>query len=283
MSRRQFFLLYYYSHLPLIIMAMVLSGTINATLYQRLNFHVILLVGLATFLTYSIDNLIDWHKDASHYASITQIIRIYHKLTLILMPLASLGILYLICQSSNELQIGILFLGAAAVMGTTRLPINHENSDNTKESVSRFILNRFFISTIWTTVCVFLPIWYISGMITPRILTIFLYLFCLVFIYAVLWKFEKSSYSLKRKLLSSPLFKTLSGLAGTAMLLVIFDIVTGLASIFNLVNILPPLISLIYIRRIAQKPVFLRRAISQFTVILALLCTLSTVIMIFAV
>jgi len=260
---------------------MVLSGTINATLYQRLNFQVIILVGMATFLTYSIDNLIDWHKDASHYASITQFIRIYHKLTYFLIPLAGLGILYLIYQSSNELQIGILFLGAAALMGTSRLPARHENSANKTESFQHFMINRFFISAIWTTVCVFLPIWYNSSILTPRTLTIFLYLFCLVFIFAVVWKFEKSAYTLKRKLLSSELFRTLAGLAITAMFLVIFDILTGLAPLSNLVNMLPPIISLIYIKRIAQKPVFLRRAISQYTAILVTLCTLSALILIF--
>lgn len=283
MSRRQIFLLYYYSQLPIIITAMVLTGTINAVLYQYVDFQVVFLVGLATFLTYSVDNLIDWHRDVSRYAHITRYVKIYHKLTYVLIPFSALGIIFLTCQSSNELQIGMLLLGATAVMGTTRLPNHRANSGNTGESVQQFIKNRLFFSTIWTIVCVFLPIWYSGRMLTPRTWTIFLYLFCLVIIYAILWKFEKSAYTLKRKLLDSGVFRILAVFAGMAMLLVIFDILSRLAPLYNLVNLLPPIVSIIYLKRITQTPVFLRRKISQYTAPLVLLCTISAAIYSFAV
>jgi len=282
MSRRQIFLLYYYSQLPIVITAVVLTGTINAVLYQAVNLNVITLVGLATFLTYSIDNLIDWHRDASHYAHITRFVKIYHKLTYVFIPLSAAGIIYLTCKSSNDLQIGILLLGAAAVMGTTRLPNQWRNPATSEKSVQQFIINRLFVSTIWTIVCVFLPIWYSDSIMTPRTGTIFLYLFCLVFIYAILWKFEKSAYALKRKLLDSGLFRVLAIFAGAASLLVIFDILSGLAPVYNLVNLLPPIVNLVFIQRVTQKPVFLRRKISRFTAALILLCSLSAAIYIFS-
>jgi len=118
MSRRRFFQFVYYTHTPLVVLAMVLTGTISAVLFQRLSLQVIVLVGLSTYFTYSLDNLFDWKKDQTHYQNIEGMIQIYHKVTYLLIPSTAVGIFLLILQSSNELRIGILLLGAAVAMST---------------------------------------------------------------------------------------------------------------------------------------------------------------------
>jgi len=282
MSISQVFELLYYSHITLVTLAMVLTGSISAVLYTHIKWQVVLLVGLSTFFTYSLDNLFDWKRDLSRYRNIKKFVQIYHKITYILIPSAVVGVLFLTFVSSNELRIGILLLGAAVAMGTTRLSNYRENSSSPYQSINRFILNRLFITTIWTTVSVFLPIWYDNSEIIARTWNAFFYIFFLIFPYAVIWKIESSAETLKNKLFGSTLMKVMSLFPIISMIYVISDVITGVTPTFSLFNVLPPITIFAALFVIIKKPNALKKKISLLTIILIILCGSSTLIHLFA-
>ncbi len=274
-SKRKIYKLIYYSHVPLVFLAMILTGTISAVLYGQISWRVIILVGLSTHFTYSLDNLIDWNKDKHRYRDIETFIQVFHKITYILIPGSAIGIIFLIIHSPNELKIGMLLLGAAVGMSTTRFSHYRENDPYGSKSLIGFLLNRLFISLIWTTVCIFLPVWYQN--LPIRLLTwhTFLYMYMLIFTYSVIWKLEKSAYPLKREIFTSfiPLFMVV--LLILSLSIVIYDIHIGIAPIQNLINLTPPVASLAGVINISRHPFNLRRKISLLTLILFLLCAIS--------
>ena len=282
MSIRQVFELIYYSHITLVALAMVLTGSISAVLYAQIKWQVVLLVGLSTFFTYSLDNLFDWKRDLPRYRNIKKLVQIYHKITYILIPAAVVGVLFLTFVSSNELRIGILLLGAAVAMGTTRFSNYRENSSSPYQSINRFILNRLFITTIWTTVSVFLPIWYDNSEIIGRTWNAFFYIFFLIFPYAAIWKIESSADSLKKKLFGSTLMRFMSVFPLISMIFVISDVITGNAPAYSLFNVLPPITIFAALFIIIMKPIALKKKISLLSIILIILCGSSTLIHLYA-
>ena len=278
MTHRNYFTLFYYSHIPLVVLAMVLTATISAVQYQRINWQVILLVGLSTYITYSLDNLIDWNRDKSHYKGLEVPIERYHKITYILIPTAAIGIIFLVFDSSNELRIGILLLGAAVAMNTTRFLVFKENANQESRKLIGFFINRLFISTVWTTVCVFLPIWYDNEPITSLTWHTFVYMYVLILAYAIIWKLEKSPHPLQKKVFPSNIPKVLASTTFLPIVLVFYDILSGTAPIHNLVNLAPPIACLIGILRISGHPFNLQKKISLMTFVLIVLCSFSAYI-----
>lgn len=268
----------YYSHILLVSLAMVLTGTISAILYGQLSWQVILLVGLSTYLTYSLDNLIDWKKDQSHYEGIKAIVQTYHKISYILIPGSAIGIYILIINSSNELQTGILLLGAAVAMSTTRFSGYRNKSSSESQKIFAFLLNRTFISLIWTTVCVFLPIWYANLPVIPLTWHTFLYMYVLILSYAIIWKLEKSPATFQKEIFSSWIPKGLAGLSFLPLFLVFYDIIIGYAPVQNLVNLAPAVASLVGLVQISRNPIDLQIKISILTLILIGLCTISAIV-----
>lgn len=278
MSFRKTFSLIYYSHFPLVFLSMVLTGSVSTVVYKTINWQVVFLVGLSTYLTYSIDNLIDWKRDRIHYRHISGMIKIYHKFTYFLIPLSAAGIFLLVIQTTNELKIAILLLGAAVAMATTRFTNYRENSSLPSQKISGFIINRVFISVIWTMVCVFLPIWYSNLPIITRTWTSFFYMYFLVLSYAVVWKLEKGAYPLQKRVFNSSILLILSISMMIPIILVFHDIFSGLAPIYNLINLTPPIASMVGLKVIARNPIHLQKKVSLLTLVLFLLCSLSVYI-----
>ncbi len=271
MSRRQVFILFYYTQLPLITMAMVLTAAISAVLYQQVSWPAILLVGISTFFAYSIDNLIDWKKDRTHYQAIAPMAAIYHQISYILIPASAIAVILLVLKSPEDLRIGVLLLGAMVAMGVARISSYRSVRARRPDTVLQFILNRLFISVIWTIVTVFIPIWYDQQPIITQTWRTAIYMFLLIFNYAVIWKFEKSPYPLKKDLISAKVFLILGIMSFLAVLLAIIDVAQGLFPVVSLVSILPPLASLVGMQFIAGSPIMLRRKITWLTIVLALL------------
>lgn len=272
MSRRQIFHLFYYSQLPLILMAAVLTASISSVLFSEIYWESLLLVGVSTFLTYSLDNLIDWPKDRTHYASISPAVRIYHRALYGLIPISAVIVIFLILRSPADLRIGILLLGAAVVMGVSRFSFYRDDPQN---DVRPFIINRIFITTVWTIVCIFVPIWY--GHVPPfgKTARTFVYMLMLIGVYAVLWKFEKSTYLLKKRLIHSRLFSVLALMTVLAMGLVVYDVLVGTYLPFHLITLLPPLIELIALVYIVNSPILIREKISLLTVIMMVITSVT--------
>ncbi len=278
MTLNQLFELVYYSHITLVVLAMILTGSISTVVHQQIEWHVILLVGLSTYFTYSLDNLIDWKKDVLRYRNIQTIIKKYHKITYFFIPATAVGIIYLTMRSPNELKTAILLLGAAVAMGTTRFSFYRNNSTSPSQSIITFFINRLFISITWTTVCVFLPIWYNNNEIISQTWNAFFYIFCLVFPYAVLWKFESSFEELRHRLIGSRVFQILITLPIIAMVLVIRDVLRGMFPMINLVNLLPPITMIAGLAMIQKNHTAVKKKVFVLTLVLTLLCGSSVIL-----
>lgn len=275
MTLYQVFTLIYYSHITLVALSMVLTASISAVVYHQFDWQVILLVGFSTYFTYSLDNLIDWKRDIERYRDIQTFIRIYHKISYILMPAAAIGIISLTLLSPNELRTGILLLGAAVAMGTSRFPIYRNNSSSSSQSITRFFINRLFISIIWTTVCVFLPIWYRNNEVLLQTWHAYIYTFCLILPYAVIWKLEASYEKLRMRVISSKIIRILILLPIAAMTLVVIDEKQGLFPTINLVNLLPPTAMIAGLVVFQKQPNNAKLRVFTLTQVLILLCGIS--------
>jgi hypothetical protein len=177
--------------------------------------------------------------------------------------------------------IAILLLGAAVLMGTTRFSKYRFNSSNPNQPIRVFFLNRLFISIVWTTVSVFIPIWYENLEITPLTWHTYVYIFCLVFVYAIIWKLERSPNLLKKNLFQFGQLGFILFFPLCSMFVVFLDILTGIRPVHNLINLLPPIVCLIGAYRIIKVPILLRYKISWFMLGLVLSNSISLSVSLF--
>jgi uncharacterized membrane protein len=241
------FHLFYYSQLQLVLIAMALTAASSAVLMRKIAWEGIWIVGLSTFITYNLDNLIDWKRDVAEYQDIKHIIPYYHKFCYIAMPVCAVGIVALIIQGNAVFQIGVLLLGATAVITIFRLPIFNKVL-NAAGDFTGLLWNRIFISFVWTAVCVFTPVWYSNQQITPQAWMTYVYLWQLIFINALLWKLEKYSQRHITKQNLALVLLILQGLCITSTLLAIVDIILGYFPLHNLVVTLAPFATFLVIR-----------------------------------
>ena len=275
MSFRRYLFLFYYTQIPLVLLAIILTSSISAVLYTEINWRVSALVGISTFFTYSLDNLFDWKKDQQHYQDIKKAIEFYHKISYGLILLSGLGVLLLTLTSPNDLRIGMLLLGASAGMLTARFA-NYRNTPRHQDpSLINFFIHRFLISIIWTIVVVFMPIWYDGRMINSLTWHTLFFMFNLIFVYAVLWKFEKTSLKLKRRILSSRFGSFLFIPPIISVGLIFYDIFSGLRTYLNLLNLIPISIALLYTYNVLNKPYQLRQKIAGLTFLLIITIPIS--------
>jgi len=250
--RQAKFNLFYYSQVQLAVMAMVLSAASHIVLSGWLHWQSSLLIGLSTFLTYSVDNLFDWQKDRQYYQAEQGVIQRYHKLSYFLIGACVVGIVLLILQSQAALKLALLTLATLVVFATARFSAYRSLDHNKQETIRGFISNRLFITSIWTFVCVFLPLWYSQAQLDLRAWHIFGYLWLLIFPFAVLWKLEKSEVGLRQALLATRLPLVMQAFCLSAGLLVLIDTLLGIFPALTLVHLIPPATSFLLLRWILQ-------------------------------
>lgn len=241
------FSLFYYSQIQLVLIAVALTAATSAVLLKSITSESLWIVGLSTFATYSIDNLIDWKQDIKYYQNIKRIIPYYHKFCYAIVPICLLGIGFLVLTSNSRFQIGIMLLGATVLITIIRLPIFNKVL-TTKNDFTNLLWNRVFISLIWAAVCVFTPVWYANQHLTPQTWMTYAYLTQLIFIDALLWKLEKSPEGFITENNLSFLSSILQYLCTTSILLAIVDVLLGYFPLYNLVVVLAPLVNLFVIR-----------------------------------
>ena len=240
-STKPTFNLLYYSHSFLIFLAMIISATINVVLTQQITWGAIILMGLSTFLTYSIDNLLDWKKDQANYQDEAHLIKKFHKITYFLIGLSFLGILWFIFSTNTILLVSLVLIGSAVIMTTARFMAYRKLDRRNPETFAGFIFNRVFVASVWSIVCVFLPLWYAGIAIDSRAWSVLVYIFPLIFIYAVLWRLEKTESALRKEILASPVWWFLKVLSIFAGLWLLSSTIMGRFPIINLFNLLPPI------------------------------------------
>jgi len=277
-QKTSIFNLLYYSHIQLVVAAMIITASINVIVTGNITWGAVSVVGLSTYLTYSIDNLIDWKKDKLNYQNEVLLIKKYHKFTYFLIGLCLLGILLIILSTSTAFMIGMALLGSSVVISTARLTAYRKLNSRNPETFYGFILNRIFISLVWTNVSVFLPLWYVGLPINSQAWSAFIYTWQLIFIYAVLWRLEKTEGSLRERIVASPLWTVLKVLSITAGLWPVYSVLVGRFPIQNLFNMLPPLAILILLNRWPASWEKARKQIFLFTLCLVI-CGLFTMIM----
>ena len=119
-KKNQIFNLIYYSHIHLVIMAMVMTIAMNFVLTQHVSWQAVLLIGLATFVTYSLDNLVDWKKDKPLYPDESILIKRYQRVSIVLIILSLIGIMWIMLTTSAATTLTLVFLPSRAITPTGR-------------------------------------------------------------------------------------------------------------------------------------------------------------------
>ncbi len=234
------FIFFYYSQIQLVLIAAVLTATTSSVLLGQISWESSAIVGISTFFTYSIDNLIDWGKDTTQDPKIIELLPIYRLLCYVLLPLCTLIIVVLFINSPAGFRIALLLLGISTMMAVIRLP--KINSLAKSSSLKITIMNRLLISCVWTIVCVFTPIWYTESSATrPQVWMTFAYLWQLMFISAVLWKMEKDKIDFQNnRFQKTKISRILKFITITTIVLTIVDVALGYFPSHNLVVLLVP-------------------------------------------
>jgi hypothetical protein len=202
-KKNQIFNLIYYSHIHLVIMAMVMTAAMNFVLTQHVSWLAVLLIGLGTFVTYSLDNLVDWKKDKALYPDESILIKRYQYVSIVLVVLSIIGIGWIMLTTSAQQTMALVFLAVIAFLSTIRIA-SFRRADTLKvQTFTSFFINRVFISLVWSVVCIFVPLAYEGLSVTWQAWSSLIYLWPLVFVYAVNWKLEKSDPYLRSALNNS--------------------------------------------------------------------------------
>lgn len=241
-KKNQIFTLIYYSHIHLVIMAMVMTTAMNFVLTQHISWPAVLLIGLWTFVTYSLDNLVDWKKDKVLYPDESILIKRYQRVSIVLIVLCLIGISWIMLTTSAALTLTLAFLAAVVLLSTIRFAAYRRADSVWRNSIASFFVNRVFISLVWSAVCIFVPIIYEGIPVTWQAWSSLIYLWPLVFVYAVIWKLEKSDPYLRSALNTSPLRIYLQHLCLLTTLIPITNFILGKITSRSLVNILPGLV-----------------------------------------
>jgi hypothetical protein len=240
-KKNQIFNLIYYSHIHLVIMAMVMTAAMNFVLTQYVSWPAVLLIGLGTFVTYSLDNLVDWKKDKALYPDEFILIKRYQYVSIVLVVLAIIGIGWIMLTTSAALTLTLVFFAAVVLLSTIRFAAYRRVDSVSLHSIANFFVNRVFISLVWSAVCIFVPLMYEGMPVTWQAWSSLIYLWPLVFVYAVIWKLEKSEPYLRSALNTSPLRIYLQHLCLLTTLIPITNFILGKITSRSLVNILPGL------------------------------------------
>jgi hypothetical protein len=248
-KKNQIFNLIYYSHIHLAIMAMVMTAAMNLVLTQHVSWLAVLLIGMATFVTYSLDNLVDWKKDKVHYPDETILIKQYQRISIGLFVLCLVGIFWIMATSSTLLTMALAFLAVIAFLSTIRIASFRQMDTIKVQTITSFFVNRVFISLVWSVVCIFVPLGYEGLPVTWQAWSSLIYLWPLVFVYAVIWKLEKSDPYLRCALNTSILRVYLQFLCLLTTLIPITNFILGKITTRSLVNILPGLVVFILLEK----------------------------------
>ena len=249
-KKNQIFNLIYYSHIHLVIMAMVMTTAMNFVLTQHVSWPAVLLIGLATFVTYSLDNLVDWKKDKVLYPDESILIKRYQRISIVLIALCLIGILWIMLTNSAATTLTLVFLAAVVLLSTIRIAAYRRVDSTRLPSMAQFFVNRVFISLVWSGVCIFVPLLYEGVPVTWQPWSSLTYLWPLVFVYAVIWKLEKSEPYLRSALNTSSLRIYLQHLCLLTTLIPITNVILGKITPRSLVNILPGLAIFILLEKL---------------------------------
>jgi len=241
-KKNQIFNLIYYSHIYLVIMAMVMTSAMNFVLTQHVSWLAVLLIGLGTFVTYSLDNLVDWKKDKALYPNESILIKRYQRVSIVLIVLCLIGISWIMLTTSAALTLTLAFLAAVVLLSTIRFAAYRSVDSVSLHSIANFFVNRGFISLVWSAVCIFVPLIFEGMPVTWQAWSSLIYLWPLVFVYSVIWKLEKSEPYIRSALNTSSLRIYLQHLCLLTTLIPITNVILGKITPRSLVNILPGLV-----------------------------------------
>jgi hypothetical protein len=268
-KKNQIFNLIYYSHIHLVIMAMVMTTAMNMVLTQRVSWPAVLLIGLATFVTYSLDNLVDWKKDKALFPDETILIKQYQRVSIGMIVLSLVGIAWIMTASSALLTMVLVFLAIIAFLSTIRIASFRRADTQKVQTFTGFFVNRVFISLVWSVVCIFVPLAYEELPVTWQAWSSLIYLWPLVFVYAVNWKLQKSDPYLRASLNASYLRIYLQLLCLLTTLIPITNFILGKIKSPSLVNILPGLVIFILLERRHLEWKVTRKHLVQIALIIA--------------
>jgi hypothetical protein len=187
-TRSRLFDIAYYSQIQLSLIAACLTVVVSAVTLQTVVWASVGIVGLGTYIIYSIDNLVDWREDRTRYPSLDRLNVPYRIWCALTVPLAILGIVGMLPGAKGSFAGLLSALGGVALAVATFRLIQPEIQDIRR--LRDILPNRLLVSMFWAINCVFLPGWYVDLPLTTKTWVTFAFVWQLSFITAVLWSLE---------------------------------------------------------------------------------------------
>lgn len=265
--------LLYYSNVLLVVLAALLTLLASLVLFGRALVGPAILVFFATYLSYNLDNLVDWPRDRERYVTEELAILRYQKLSRWLMLLSAVGLAgMLVWQRASFLVLSII-LASFVLLFVTHRSGNRPVETTQSERLPHVLFYRVVVATFWCLVCVFIPVWYAGSPMPRQALHVFACLWPLLFNFAVLWKLEKSSTQSQSSFFASPLGNVLTAMCIFSALLPLADVF--LLRLFRpsyLVLILPALFSALLAQSIWRARQVTRTALQRLFLLIIAFC-----------
>ncbi len=249
-QRTDLFGLFYYSQIQLGLGAMFLTGAVSAVLTGEVIWNSILIVGLSTYIVYSIDNLIDWNEDRERFRSIEQIYWLYRIWCYLTIPLATLVVMWLTIEAHQGF-FSLLALAGTLSLGTVLLQLARR-APQVIHALRDILPNRLFISLVWAVIAVYVPVWYLNQPTVPQTWMALAFVWQLTFVNAVLWSLEilleRTTGVENDRVAGIPVLtaiRALQVISFSAVVLAVVDILLGYFPIYNIVIITTPLLNMI--------------------------------------
>jgi hypothetical protein len=189
----------------------------------------VLIVGLATYVVYSLDNLLDWSGEKHLLEAIKPKWNIYLIWSIFTIPLALIGVLLLAVQSTFKF---LILLGGLGTVSVAHILLTRRSKEQDL-STSAIWAENLIDSLTWALVSVLIPVRYAGRHIVAQTIMAVAYVWHLSWIGVMVWDLTKSATGGHRHKT-----QTLSVLLGEHHLIRLLQIVSVSSLVLAVVDIL---------------------------------------------
>ena len=241
----------YYGRIQICFLAMSLASASGIILTGQFEWRSILIVGIATHVVYNLDNILDWHAE-NHLLRLTRSWWTgYFIWCAVTIPIALVGAVFLVLQSTRELLLVLITLG---FIGTGHILLTRYSNG---QSEILLWAEHLTVSLIWAMATVLIPIYFVGRPVFPQFIRAIVYIWQISWIGVMVRNLSSSALAddqRKTKLLAEVLgeqrlIKLLQIVCASTLLLVVFDTLYGYFPWYNITLTIGPIGILVLISK----------------------------------
>jgi len=241
--------LIHYGRVLYFVLAITSTAVCSKVLFGTIPWQSTLIVGLGTFVIYSVDNILDWPGEQHLLEAIHPFWKPYFIGCMIAIPLSLVTVIILSLNQSLVFLAALLGLGGISVAQVTLTRQLYARS----RSLIFLWAERLIDSITWPLVLVFVPLLYLGQSIAPQTLMTIAYAWHLSWVNVLTWDLTRSATGGREH--GTPILSPLIGEARSilslriisisAIILATIDVLLGYFPWYNITVILAPALNLI--------------------------------------